>query len=198
MSAATVPYAVAARDLLRTTLLDAVREELGRQDWADVTMADVARTAGVSRQTLYKHFRSRDELAQAFVLRESERFLAQVEDAVRARAADPPRALEAALEVFLSAAAEDPFVRAVVLGEELLALVTTQGQPLVEGAAQRLTDVVVDCWPQVSRGDAGLLAETLVRLGISYATLPRGHARATAASVRRLLEPFVERVLAQA
>ncbi len=161
-------------------------------------MADVARAAGVSRQTLYKEFGSRDEFAQAFVLREGDRFLAAVEEAVRARCDAPAAALEAAFDLFLTAAAEDPLVRTVVLGDRgdsLLPLVTTQGKPLVERAAERLADVVVSCWPQVRPADAELLAEALVRLGISYAALPKGPATMTAASVTTLLGPYLERVL---
>ena len=75
------PYAEAARELLRNTLLDAARDELERRGWAQITMADIAVAAGVSRQTLYKEFGSRDEFAQAFVMREVDRFLAAVEQA---------------------------------------------------------------------------------------------------------------------
>jgi AcrR family transcriptional regulator len=60
MSAATAtPYAVAARELLRDTLFDAARRELEHRGWNDVTMAEIASAAGVSRQTLYKEFGSR-------------------------------------------------------------------------------------------------------------------------------------------
>ena len=48
-------------------------------------MADVARAAGVSRQTLYNEFGAAAELAQAFVLREADLFL----DAVQARGRPP-------------------------------------------------------------------------------------------------------------
>src|ERR1700683_4995997 len=54
------PYALAARELLRNTLLDGARDELQRRPWAEITMADIAATAGVSRQTLYKEFGSRE------------------------------------------------------------------------------------------------------------------------------------------
>ena len=58
MSAAPqrVPYSVAARELLRNTLLDAACHELQSRRWAEITMADIALAAGVSRQTLYKEF----------------------------------------------------------------------------------------------------------------------------------------------
>lgn len=195
-----VPYPVAARELLRNTLLDAAREQLQTRRWADVTMADIALAAGVSRQTLYKEFGSRDEFAQVLILREADRFLVEVRAAVDAHLDDPAAALEAAFDVFLRAAAENPLVRRIVSGdgtEELLALFTTQGTPLVEGATERLTAVLLDGWPQVPRRDAELLSECLVRLAISYAALPKGPASMTAASVSELLGPYVEELVAR-
>jgi AcrR family transcriptional regulator len=191
-----VPYAVAARELLRNTLLDAARDLLAQRSWADITMADIAAAAGVSRQTLYKEFGSREEFAQAFVLREAERFIVAVEQAVLEHRDDPARALSAAFDMFLTAAEHDPLIRAVLAadqGESLLPLVTTQGQPLVERAAERIVQVMLEGWPHVARADAELLAECLVRLAISYATLPAGPASMTAASITKLLGPFLER-----
>lgn len=188
----------AARDLLRTTALDAARDLLRDRRWPEVTMADVAKAAGVSRQTLYNEFGSRDAFAQAFVLRDADRFLAAVEATIAAHRDEPERALTLGFDLFLTAAAEDPLVRAVVFeGDgELLALVTTQGTPLVERAAERLSDAIRGAWPQVPRADAALFAEALVRLGISYAALPSGPAGMTAASVATLLGPYLRQVLA--
>ena len=192
-----VPYAVAARDLLRNSLLDAARELLETRGWDDVKMADIAGAAGVSRQTLYNEFGSRDAIGQAFVIREGERFLIAVEQAIRERLDDPGAALTAAFDVFLTAAADDPLVRTIVFGEGggMLALVTTQGKPVVEFAAERLEGIIVEGWPQVSRRDAGLLAEALVRLAISYAALPSGPTTMTAESVTRLLGPYLDQIL---
>jgi AcrR family transcriptional regulator len=193
---APTPYALAARALLRDTLLDAARRELEQRAWSEVTMADVALAAGVSRQTLYKEFGSRDEFAQAFVLREAERFIAAVETALDAHLDDPIAALTAAFGLFLSAAADDPLVRAAIAGSgEMLPLLTTQGQPLVQGAAERLSGAILARWPQAAPYDAALLAECLVRLGISYVALPVGPAGMTAASIAELLGPYIERAL---
>jgi AcrR family transcriptional regulator len=194
-----VPYARAARELLRSTLLDAALDELGRRSWGEITMADIALAAGVSRQTLYKEFGSRDDFAQALALREADRFLVAVERAIDAHLDDPATALSAAFDVFLTAAGENPLVRAIVVGngaEELLALFTTHGKSLIEWAAERLTAVMVAGWPQAPRRDAELLAECLVRLAISYAALPKGPTSMTATSVATLLGPYIERVLA--
>jgi AcrR family transcriptional regulator len=193
-----IPYSLAARELLRNTLLDAACDELRDRRWADITMADIARSAGVSRQTLYKEFGSRDEFAQALVLLEAERFLLDVQDAVRAHVAQPATALSAAFDVFLTHAAENPLIRTIVHGdgsEGLLVLFTTQGEPLVAGAAERLTEIIVEGWPLVRRRDAELLSECLVRLAISYAALPKGPASMTADSVATLLGPYIEQLL---
>lgn len=192
------PYAVAARELLRDSLLDATRDLLRDRSWADVTMADVAAAAGVSRQTLYNEFGSRQEFAQAYVLREGDRFVAAVEDALRAKIADPADALAAAFEVFLTAAAYDPFVRMVVAGDasrELLSLVTTEGEPLLARTVERLAEIIVSLWPQAPGAEAQLLSEAVVRLAISYAALPGGPASMTADSVARILGPYIERTL---
>jgi len=163
-------------------------------------MADIALAAGVSRQTLYKEFGSRDEFAQVLVMREANRFLVAVEGAITANLDDPAGALAAAFDVFLHAAAENPLVRTVVHGdgaEELLALFTTHGRPLVASATEQLTDVLLDGWPLVAREHVQLLSECLVRLAISYAALPTGPASMTAASIATLLGPYVEQVISR-
>lgn len=196
MSAPPTPYAVAARELLRETLFDAARRELERRDWSEVTMAEIATAAGVSRQTLYKEFGSREAFAQAFVLREADGFIATVEGALDAHLDDPRAALAAAFGRFLAAAAEDPLIRAAIAGPgEMLPFVTTQGQPLVQGAAERLRIAILARWPQAAAHDAALLAECLVRLAISYATLPVGPAGMTASSIAELLGPYIDRAL---
>lgn len=193
------PYSVAARELLRSTLLDAVRDQLRTRAWAEVTMADVARAAGVSRQTVYNEFGSRPALAQAYVLCEADRFLATIEDAVRRHFDDPIRAMTAAFEVFLAAADGDPLVRALISsegGEELLPLVTTHGHQVHDRATAHLASFLAEGWPTLTPAQARLLADAVVRLAISHATLPSGSSRETAHSIGELLGPFVERALA--
>lgn len=179
-------------------LLDATGAELGRAGWPNVTMAAVARTAGVSRQTLYKRFGSRAELAQAYVLREAARLVARVESAVTTNVGAPHRALSAAFDVFLSAAADNPLVHAITTdsgADELLELVTTRGGPVVAAATDRLSAVLQASWPQLAATDADLLSEVVVRLAISTAALPDGRAALTGASLAEVLGPFVDQAL---
>jgi AcrR family transcriptional regulator len=195
---ARTPYPQAARRLLRETLFGAARDQLEQRPWAAITMADIAAAAGVSRQTLYKEFGSRDEFGQAFVIHEGERFLDGVEAAVRRHLDDPRAAVSAALEVFLRSAGEDSLVR-ILLSDDgtggMLPFVTTQGRPVVEWASARITAVIQEGWPKAPEEDSRLLAESLVRLAISYVTAPGGPPKETAASAVELLGPFVDRAL---
>jgi AcrR family transcriptional regulator len=202
VSSGPTPFPVAARDLLRTTVLDAVREQLRTRTWAEVKMADVAKVAGVSRQTLYNEFGSRGELAQAFVLREADLFLDAIQQAVVANRSDPVAALGAAFEVFLVTAAEDPLVRSLLGGagagaEELLPLVTTQGEPVLERATTRLAAFLQEGWPEIDPANTTLLAEAVVRLAISYAALPSGPAGMNGDAIARLLGPFVRQAIGE-
>ena len=101
---ARTPYPEAAKALLRDTLFGAARDLVQQRAWSDITMSDIASAAGVSRQTLYKEFGSRDEFAQALVIHEGERFLDAVDAAVREHLDDPRAAVGAALGTFLRTA----------------------------------------------------------------------------------------------
>jgi AcrR family transcriptional regulator len=195
------PYAVAARELLRETLFAAAREQLQLRAWSEITMADIAGAAGVSRQTLYKEFGSRDEFAQALVIHEGERFLDAVDAAVREHLDDPRAAIGAALEMFLRTAGEDPLVR-ILLSDDgtggLLPFVTTQGMPVVQWATARLTATIEDGWPQAPSAKARLLAEALVRLAISHVTAPGEAPEITATRTGELLGPFIDEALGTA
>ncbi len=190
-------HAQASRALLRDSVLDAVGELLADDAWADVTMAEVATRAGVSRQTLYNAFGGREDLAQAYLMREAGRFLEAIEVAVVGNVDDPRRALTQAAELFLSLASTHPMVRALSTqeGEELVALATIRGGDLLIGMTDRLCELILSNWPEVDPDGARLLAATLVRLAISHAVLPTGEPQRTAADIARTLGPFIDELL---
>ena len=195
---ARTPYPQAARRLLRETLLAAGRDEVQQRPWSEITMAEIAAAAGVSRQTLYKEFGSRAEFAQAFVIHEGERFLDGVDAAVREHLDNPRAAVGAALAKFLHSAGEDPLVH-ILLSDDgtggMLPFVTTQGMPVVHWATARLTATIEEGWPQAPPAKVKLLAESLVRLAISYITAPSEDPETTAAKAGELLGPFIDDAL---
>ena len=195
-------FAEESRTLRRARVLDAVGTTLEDSVWRDVKMADLAAAAGVSRQTLYNMFGSRRELAQAYVLREAEGFLAAVEDAIAAGADDPRVALSAALEIFLSAVETHPLIRAIGNGQEggdeLLALVTARGAPVLGLVSEALAGMLSSNWPEIDDEQSRTIADILVRLAISHAALPGAPPAETAATVTRILGPFLDQTLAEA
>ena len=189
-----VPYAEAARLLLRNTLLDSATDLLRTRSWQETRMADIAKAAGVSRQTLYKEFGSRKAFAEAYILRESERFLSSVEEALRTHLDTPRDALAAAIEVFLTAAGEEPLIKAIVAGDDsdgLLSTVTNHAGPLLHGAKQRLVEHLVASWPHASPTELERLAECLVRLAVSHAASPVHTPAETATSIATVLSPYL-------
>ncbi len=195
------PYQEATRELLRQTLFAAAREQLAERPWSEVTMADIASAAGVSRQTLYNEFGNRNEFGLAFVIDVGEGFLDAVEAAVREHLDDPDAAIGAALELFLASAGEDPLIKQLLSDDGtggMLPFVTTQGLPVLSWAAGRLAGVIEEGWPQASKADVALLSESLVRLAISHITAPAESPEKTASAVAELLGPFVEKALGRA
>ena len=197
---ARMPYPEAARALLRESFFAAARDALQERTWSEITMGEIAADAGVSRQTLYKEFGSRDEFGQAFVIHEGERFLDGVDAAVREHLDDPRAAIGAALAYFLRSAGEDPLVR-ILLSDDgtggMLPFVTTQGMPVVQWATARLTATIEEGWPQAPADKARLLAEALVRLAISHITAPTDSPDGTAARTGELLGPFIDEALGE-
>ncbi|MGH2832048.1 MAG: TetR family transcriptional regulator [Solirubrobacteraceae bacterium] len=197
-AALATPYRVAARALLRDSLFDAARGLLEDRPWAQITMSEIARAAGVSRQTLYAQFGSRDEFAQAFVIREGARLLDVVEQTIRAHLDDPCTAVAAGLEAFLSAAAHDPLVRLLLEDDGTggaLALITTRSRPVLDWASVRLCEAMRSGWPEVTQEDAELLAETFVRLALSYLTMPRHSPSESATAAAKLLAPYLQQTM---
>ena len=186
--------------ILHEKLLDAAGELLIDHTWSQISMAEIAKQAGVSRQTLYNEFGSRDEFAQLFALRETDRFVTTVERAMAQHPEDAHAALRGAFTLFLREAADNPMVRQIVVREpgsdDLFALFTTRGGPVVELATLRLSAQMLELWPQAGVDRSRLAAEGLVRLAISHAGLPTMPIAEAARSVGELIGPYLDQALA--
>ena len=99
----------------RESLLDAAYAALARRPWSAVRMVDVAAAAGVSRQTLYNEFGSKEGLARALVRREADGYLAGVDRALTGHG-DARERLTATAEWTASSARENALVRAMLTG----------------------------------------------------------------------------------
>lgn len=187
----------AAHELLRRDLLDAAGELLVTHAWSDVTMEKIAAVAGVSRQTLYNEFGSRDSVAQSLVLRETEEFLVLIEQSLRSHPDDPHAAIESAFVTVIESAARNPLVRSIVVldpqADDLLALFTTRGGLVMELCTGRLAEIAAELWPTDDRDLVSFAAEAITRLAISHVALPTRPTQEAA----RLLADMVAPLLVQ-
>ena len=191
-----VPYPEASRAQLRDTVLDAMREELLAKDWSAITLSDVARTAGVSRQTIYNEFGSRQGLAQAYAMRLADRLVGAVSAAIETNIGDVNAAFLQGFRAFFSESAAAPLVISLLSGEakpDLLQLITTDSGPIITHCSARLTESFIRSWVGTTEEDAGVLARAIVRLAMSYVSMPPEADHDVAADLARLMTPFAER-----
>jgi AcrR family transcriptional regulator len=159
----------------RDALLDAAYDAAVCGDWSRTRMADVARAAGVSRQTLYNEFGSKDALAQAMAMREVERFIAGTEAALdEAGPDDPIQAVGAAALYTFQQAADNPLLKAALVDAEggLLSFLTSRGEPAMTAARGSFERYYATHWPDLPAGDIRVAAETITRLTFSYLVSP--------------------------
>jgi AcrR family transcriptional regulator len=191
-----VPYAEASRALLRDSVLDAMRELLLSRDWSAITLADVARAAGISRQTIYNEFGSRQGLAQGYAMRLADRLVSAVEDAIYSNVGDVYAAFLQGFRAFFSDSAADPLVISLLTGvakPDLLQIITTDSGPIITHCSARLTSSFMHSWVKASEEDAGMLARAIVRLAMSYVSMPPEADHDVAADLARLMTPAAER-----
>src|SRR4051812_45301435 len=160
----------------RDALLDAAYDAAVAGDWASARMLDVAAAAGVSRQTLYNEFGTKDALAQALALRETERFLADIEAAMAGQDGAPAEAVGVAGAHTLRQAADNPLLKAVLTDDTsgaggLLPFLTTRAEPVLSAARAHISAYVLSHWPDLPVADVDLVGEVVVRLSVSHIVL---------------------------
>ncbi len=191
-----VPYAEASRALLRDSVLDAMRDLLLSRDWSAITLADVARAAGISRQTIYNEFGSRHGLAQGYALRLGDRLASLVDDAIYQNVGDIYAAFLQGFRAFFAESAADPLVISLLSGvakPDLLQIITTDSAPIITHCSALLTSSFTHSWVKASEEDAGMLARAIVRLAMSYVSMPPEADHDVAADLARLMTPAAER-----
>ncbi|MGE2836506.1 TetR family transcriptional regulator AlkX [Mycobacterium sp. SMC-4] len=189
-------YAEASRALLRDSILDGMRELLLTRDWSAITLSDVAKAAGISRQTIYNEFGSRQGLAQGYALRLADRLVDQINDAIDNNVGDVYAAFLQGFRDFFTESAADPLVISLLTGSskpDLLQIITTDSAPIITRSSARLTESFMGSWVRASEEDAGVLARAIVRLAMSYVSMPPEADHDVARDLARLMTPFAER-----
>ena len=175
----------------REALLDAAYDAAVTTGWAAARMADVAKAAGTSRQTLYAEFGTKDGLAQALALREAVRFVDGSEAVLTGHEGTPAEAVAAATEWTLRVAREDRLIKAVLTDdgvEGLLPYLTTRSDALLRAVTDRHVEYLRSHWPELPDDDLEFVADTVVRLTVSHIVTPAGPADVTARQIARLVD----------
>jgi len=191
-----ISYAEASRALLRDSVLDAMRDLLLTRDWSAITLSDVARAAGISRQTIYNEFGSRHGLAQGYALRLADRLVDTVRAGLEANVGNLYESFLRGFRDFFTESAADPLVMSLLTGvakPDLLQIITTDSGPIITRSSARLATAFTQTWVATSDDDAHVLARAIVRLCLSYVSMPPEADHDVAADLARLMTPFAER-----
>lgn len=156
----------------RARILDAAFDAVATFGLSRLTVEDVARQAGLARQSVYRYFGSKDELVAALVIREMEAFLDGVREA-HARHTDLEAAMREAALFCLRTVREHPLLDRLLASEPetLLPYLTTRAGPVVARAREVLEELAAE---RVG-GRSGLVhrtADVAVRAVVSYALTP--------------------------
>ena len=174
---------------VRDSLLDAAYDAMVCGAWSQTRMADVSAAAGVSRQTLYNEFGTKDALAQMLALRETGRFLTAVERVLDQHEGSPAEAIGECVALSLRLAADNPLVKTSLTGDgTLLPFLTTRGEGVLGAARDRLAAHVSAHWPGLDPGQVHDLADVVVRLTVSHLMLPTDPPEQVGAGISDLVE----------
>jgi AcrR family transcriptional regulator len=185
-----------AADRTSQRILDAALAEAAAVGLQRITVEDVVRRAGVSRMTVYRRYPRRDDLVEALVRRETQRFLAAVAFAIES--ADDPN--EGVAEAFIGAvtfARKHPILRRAAHAEP--APIADSVELLTMGSAF-IANYIHGGAPGSPSQQVRWVADVFARLFFTYISIPPSDPDfGDDAELRRfaheVLTPMVERVV---
>lgn len=160
----------------RQRILEGALEALGRHGQRRLGMSDVSSIAGVSRGTLYRYFSSKEELFDAMLGYERERFELGVNNAI-ASVPEGPERLDAHLEFLNAYLHEHPALTRLVESEPRFVLTFLRDHlATFRNATGLLIDPVLNGSSLVRGGDvtADQINDLLLRVLVSFFLLPPG------------------------
>ena len=182
----------------RARIVAAAVEMTTSVGWAEVTMARLAASVGVSRQTVYNEVGSKPALAEAMVLEELARFLGVVEQAFDAEPDDLTRAIARAVREVLTYARANPLLHAVVSAThgadtELLPLLTTNAGSLLGVAKDVVRARVVPYGAGIDTEHLDPAIDMVVRVVLSHVMQPSSSPEQTGEDLAWLAERVLQR-----
>ena len=186
-------------DPVTSAVLDAAGSLLSRHGLGRWSMDEVATVAGVGRATVYRRFASREELVNATLARDLQRFFATVADAV----SEIPDLTGKVVEGFLVGvrAARTTLLPELFRTDAGLAMSLLNSGPVLEAGSAALVrqyETMTGARLATSeRADVELVAEALIRLALSHLLVPGSSVdfdddSAARKALRRLVGPMLE------
>jgi AcrR family transcriptional regulator len=174
-------------------ILDAASEAIEERG-ADIRIADVARTLGVSRQTVYNYFPGTNALLEAAATRSGMRFLQRLAEHL-ADMTDPVEALVESLAFTLDWLPRDKHVQLMLVHDFTKASIGVTSDMGIKFGHGLLAGLDID-WAQYGLDDAGIddLAEYMLRILQSFMIDP-GRPPRTGEVLRGYLRRWVVPVL---
>lgn len=185
-----------AADRTSQRILDAALTEAAAVGLQRITVEDVVRRAGVSRMTAYRRYPRRDDLVEALVRRETQRFLGAVADAIDSSVVAGDGVAEAFIAA-VSFAREHPILRRATRSEPVPIADSVE---LVTMGSAFIANYIHGDEPGVPSQQVRWVADVFARLFFTYISMPpRDPDFGDDAELRRfaheVLTPMVERAV---
>ena len=185
-----------AADRTSQRILDAALTEAAAVGLKRITVEEVVRRAGVSRMTAYRRYPRRDDLVEALVRRETQRFLAAVADAIDA-VDDPNEGVAAAFIAAVSFAREHPILRRAAQADP--APIADSVELLTMGSAF-IANYIHGDQPGTPSQQVRWVADVFARLFFTYISMPPsdpdfGDDAELRRFAHKVLTPMVERAV---
>ncbi|NYG59114.1 AcrR family transcriptional regulator [Nocardioides daedukensis] len=163
--------------LLRASILDAAWARANESTWGQVRIADIARDVGVSRQTIYNEFGTKDQLSLAIFHRELERFLVELEAQIQAadRFSD---AVRQGLTWMLDETAGHKMVGRMLADarngstDGLIPILTLRSDLIIVPVRTRLAAIIKGRWPEADDAATEVVADLYVRFVLGLVVTP--------------------------
>jgi AcrR family transcriptional regulator len=173
-------------------IMDATLAVAARVGLAKLALEDVADQAGVSRQTVYRHFGSRDGLLTETIVREEEAILALVDDATEEHD-DVETAVRTGLAAAFHGAADHPLLQRLLTTEPeaLLPFLLLGSGPVLSVIGPKVAQLVGERAAHLDPEELEFMGDALGRAVVSYVIAPRDDLDDTAARLARFVAGYV-------
>ncbi len=191
---------VSSTDDTTTRILDAAAELFATRGIRRCSVEEIAERSGVGRTTVYRRFEHRNQIVEAVLARECQRFFTSI----MVSTTGMERLEDQVIEAFLTGlhAAETSILAELVRTQpELLAMFTVDGAPVVDAATSFLVAAFGPVQGEPERRQVAAVAELLVRLAISLmvtgpGSFPVADDDVSRAALHRLLDPLLSPLVA--